>query len=171
MIIGDVANAVWGEPCATLDIDVTVWVAKEDMSYIVSQLASLYEARVSDPAGFVEETHVLPLDSEDGVPIDVVFGTLPFEQQAIARSVEVPVAGTPVRFCTPEDLILHKIVSGRERDLQDVRGIVLRRLKVLDLAYLEPRIRELSDALEGPELWHSWSRWKKESPAPPDQMK
>ena len=168
MIIGGMANAVWGEPRATLDIDVTVWVKEEEINNVVSSLSDLYEPRVSDPVSFVEETRVLPLDSEDGVPIDVVFGTLPFEQQAISRSVEVPVAGTPVRFCTPEDLILHKIVSEREKDLQDVRGIVLRRLKLLDLAYLEPRIRDLSDALERPSLWHSWCRWKKESLDPPD---
>jgi hypothetical protein len=163
MIIGGMANAVWGEPRATLDIDVTVWVEKEDISHIVSLLASLYQPRVSDPASFVEETRVLPLDSEEGVPIDVIFGTLPFEQQAIARSVEVPVAGTPVRFCTPEDLILHKIVSERETDLQDARSIVLRRLRLLDLPYLEPKIRELSDSLDRPELWHAWNQWKKES--------
>jgi hypothetical protein len=168
MIIGGMANAVWGEPRATLDIDATVRVAEEEINNIISLLADLYEPRVSDPTAFVEETRVLPLHSKDGVPIDVIFGILPFEEQAIARSVEVVVAGTPVRFCTPEDLILHKIVSERERDLQDVRGIVLRRLKSLDLAYLEPRIRELADALERPELWHSWSRWKEASPGPPD---
>jgi len=171
MIIGGMANAVWGEPRATLDIDATVRVAEEEINNIISLLADLYEPRVSDPTAFVEETRVLPLHSKDGVPIDVIFGILPFEEQAIARSVEVVVAGTPVRFCTPEDLILHKIVSERERDLQDVRGIVLRRLKSLDLAYLEPRIRELADALERPELWHSWSRWKEASPGPPDHIK
>lgn len=163
MIIGGMANAVWGEPRATLDIDVTIWVAEEEISDVVSLLGGLYQPRVSDPVGFIEETRVFPLQSEDGVPIDVVFGTLPFEHQAIARSVEVPVAGTPVRFCTPEDLVLHKIISERERDLKDARGIVLRRMKLLDLAYLEPRIRELSDALERPEIWRSWIRWKKES--------
>jgi len=164
MIIGGMANAVWGEPRATLDIDVTVWVAEEEISEVVSLLTGVYQPRISDPAAFIEETRILPLHSEAGVAIDVVFGTLPFEQQAIARSVEVPVAGTPVQFCTPEDLILHKIISERERDLQDARGIALRRLKLLDLTYLEPRILELSDALERPDIWHSWTRWKEESP-------
>jgi hypothetical protein len=105
---------------------------------------------------------VLPLESEDGVPIDVVFGALEFERQAIRRSVEVLVAGTPIQFCYPEDLILYKIISERERDLKDARGVVLRRLKTLDLAYLEPMILELSKALEKPEIWNSWNHWKKE---------
>ena len=38
MIIGGMANAVWGEPRATLDIDVTVWVAEEEISEVVSLL-------------------------------------------------------------------------------------------------------------------------------------
>ena len=163
MIIGGMANAVWGEPRATLDIDVTVWVSEAKTSEVVSLLTGLYQPRISDPAGFINETRILPLHSEVGVAIDVVFGTLPFEKEAIARSVGVPVAGTPVQFCTPEDLILHKVISDRQRDLEDARSITLRRLKLLDLTYLEPRIRELSDALERPDIWDSWTRWKKES--------
>jgi hypothetical protein len=152
MIIGGMANAVWGEPRATLDIDVVVWVTEKEIKNAVSLLAGAYVPRVSDPAGFIEETRILPLESRDSVPINVVFGTLPFEQQAITRAVEVPVAGTPVRFCTQEDLILYKIISERQRDLEDARGTALRRLRTLDLAYLEPRIRELSEALERPEI-------------------
>ena len=80
-------------------------------------------------------------------------------------AVELTIGGSPVRFCTPEDLILHKIVSERERDLADARGVTLRRIKSLDLAYLDSRIRELADALERPEIWHSWEKWKEEAEA------
>ena len=80
-------------------------------------------------------------------------------------AVVLTIGGSPVRFCTPEDLILHKIVSERERDLADARGVTLRRIKSLDLAYLDSRIRELADALERPEIWHSWEKWKEEAEA------
>jgi predicted nucleotidyltransferase len=85
---------------------------------------------------------------------------LQYEREAIERAVEITVAGAKVRFCAPEDLILHKIISERSRDLEDARKVVRRRLKSLDLAYLEPRIHELSRTLERPEILRIWERWK-----------
>jgi hypothetical protein len=160
MVIGGMANAVWGEPRATIDIDVTIWFEEKEVNRIVSFLADFFRPLVSDPAGFVQDTSVLPLESENGVRIDLIFARLSFERKAISRAVEIRVGGIPICFCSPEDLILHKIISERERDQDDVRGVAVRRMKSLDLNYLEPKIRELSIALERPEIWESWSEWK-----------
>ena len=39
--------------------------------------------------------------------------------------------------------------------LADVQGILRRRLRELDLDYLEPRIEELSNLLSRPEIWQN----------------
>jgi hypothetical protein len=52
-----------------------------------------------------------------------------------------------VRVCAPEDLILHKIVSQRARDREDIEGVLEYRHAELDYQYLDPRVEELSDAL------------------------
>ncbi len=161
MVIGGMANAVWGEPRATLDIDVTIWVDEDATANVVSILSGLFRSLITDHISFVRETNVLPLESEDGVRVDLIFGKLPYEQEAIARAVEVAIENVPVRVCTPEDLILHKIISDRERDINDARGVTIRRMSSLDISYLEPRIRELSDALDRPEIWNLWATWKK----------
>ncbi len=44
------------------------------------------------------------------------------EETAIRRARLMSVAGERVRVCTPEDLIVLKIVSDRARDLEDVAG-------------------------------------------------
>ena len=163
MIIGGMANAVWGQPRATLDIDVTIWFKEKEINRVVSFLAGLFRPLVSDPAGFVQDTSVLPLESKDGVRIDLIFAKLSFEREAISRVVEIKVGGIPICFCSPEDLILHKIISERERDQDDARGVAVRRMKSLDLNYLEPRIRELAIALERPEIWESWAEWKQKT--------
>ena len=161
MLIGGLANIVWGEPRATLDIDVTVWVVDAQVPATVDLLGRDFRILVEQPADFISRTRVLPLESASGVRVDVIFGLLSFEQDAIGRAVIVEVAGVAVKVCTAEDLILMKIISDRERDLQDVRGIVGRRLQSLDRGYLEPRIRELSQLLERPDIearWREWSR-------------
>lgn len=103
------------------------------------------------------------MSRRSGVRVDLIFGLLPFEREAVERAKLVSVADTRIRFCTPEDLILLKIISKRDRDQADVRGIVRRRFSDLDLDYLEPRIEELGELLSRPEIVQSWSRWKSEA--------
>jgi len=163
MIIGGMANVIWGEPRSTLDIDATVWVEDEKIGQIVALMAGTFRSIPENPHQFIRDTRVLPLETEAGLRIDLVFGLLQYEREAIDRAVEMTVAGSKVRFCTPEDLILHKIISERLRDLEDARQVVRRRFDSLDLTYLEPRIHELSRALERPEILQIWERWKEEA--------
>jgi hypothetical protein len=157
MIIGGLANARWGEPRATLDIDATLWLAETRIPELVEALAPRFSPRVADPESFVSETRVLPVETADGLGADLILGLLPFEEEAIRRAKPTEIQGRPVRFCTAEDLILLKIVSERVQDRADVRGIARRRKGQLDLEYLEPRVQELADLLERPEILVFWN--------------
>jgi hypothetical protein len=161
MIIGGMANAVWGESRSTIDIDATIWLDEEDIDRITPLMSGLFRPLIHDYPRFIHETNVLPLESRDGVRIDLIFGRLPYEYDAIQRAVVIEIDAVPVRFCTPEDLILHKIISDREKDINDARGVAVRRMKSLDLSYLEPRILELSNTIEKPKIWELWQQWKK----------
>ena len=158
MVIGGLANIVWGEPRATLDIDITVWVDDAQIQPLVDRIRSQLHVLVDSPAAFIAETRVLPAETSSGVRVDLLFGMLPFER-AIDRARDVLLAGKRVRVCTPEDLILMKIVSDRERDVADARAIVQRRLRELDRNYLEPRISELSSLLDRPDILARWEEW------------
>ena len=158
MVIGGMANAVWGHPRSTIDLDLTVLLDPSAAVTLVESLGASYSCRVSNPEEFVAETRVLPLRHFGGVQIDLIFALLPFEEEAIERAVTIDVLGVAVRFCTPEDLVLHKIVSTRERDRQDVQEILKRRHASLDRSYLDPRVHELADLLERPELEESYRK-------------
>jgi hypothetical protein len=158
-VVGGIANAVWGEPRATIDVDVTVAVDEADLPTTVPAIARSFQVPVPDPVAFVQQTRVLPLDSNDGVRIDVIFALLPFELEAIRRARDVTIADRTVHVVTPEDLILMKIISERPRDVADAEAIVRRRIGDLDLAYLEPRIRELAAALESDAILNLWRKW------------
>ncbi len=161
MIIGGLANAVWGNPRSTIDIDVTIWIKDEKIEETILLFETEFDSLVDSPQNFVLKTRVLPVKTKDDIKIDIIFGALPFEYDAITRTVEISISGTHVKFCSPEDLILLKIVSKREKDLDDVKGIVKNQLKKLDLSYLEPRIEELSTILENPEISNLWNKCKK----------
>ena len=163
MVIGGIANLIWGEPRATIDIDVTVLVPADRVEAFIASVGREYQVLVDDPATFVRDTRVLPVAARSGVRIDLVFGLLPFEEEAVRRAASVDAAGRSVRVCTPEDLILMKIISDRQRDLDDARAIVRRRLSELDLEYLEPRIAEMATLLERDEINSLWHKWKAEA--------
>jgi Nucleotidyltransferase of unknown function (DUF6036) len=152
MVIGGLANAVWGVPRATVDIDITVVLDLGEIEALLAQLAPQYLARSSRPKELAEETHVLPLRHAGGTQVDLILAMLPFEHEAVSRAVAVEIGGTSVRFCTAEDLVLLKIVSERERDLADVEALLRRRRTEIDRSYLDPRIHELATLLMRPDL-------------------
>lgn len=158
-IVGGIANAIWGEPRATIDVDVTVSVDEERLPGTVPALTERLQPAVANPIAFVQQTRVLPLDTDDGVRIDVIFALLPFEIEAIRRARDVSVAGRTVRVVTAEDLIVMKIISERPRDVADAEALVRLRARELDRDYLEPRIRELATALERADIIDRWLAW------------
>jgi hypothetical protein len=95
---------------------------------------------------FVQRTNVLPLSEEPAaIRVNLIFSFTPYEAQAIERATPLNVLNTPVRFATAEDLIIHKLVAGRPRDFEDIRGILAHQ-KHLDESYLKrwlPTFREV----------------------------
>jgi predicted nucleotidyltransferase len=87
--------------------------------------------------------------------VDLVLSDSTFERSAIERAVSVRLGSAEVRFVTPEDLIVHKLVAGRPRDLEDVRSIVARQPQ-LDRRRVEQTLREFEALLEAPLL----ERWR-----------
>jgi len=105
-IVGGIANAVWGEPRATIDVDVTVAVDDHALPATIATSTSRFRSAVADATAFVRQTRVLLLDTADGVRIDVIFALLPFGLEAIRRARKVVLAGRTVAVVTPEDLVL-----------------------------------------------------------------
>jgi hypothetical protein len=90
--------------------------------------------------------------TSSGVSVDLVCAGRPFERAAIARAAIIEVGGYGVRVCTPEDLIVMKIISARARDREDVRGVIRRQQATLDCTYLDPIVAQLADALAQPDI-------------------
>lgn len=152
MVIGGVANLAWGMPRSTFAIDVTVWAPAGTEPALIAALVAAFTALSAEPEKFALETRVLPLEVE-GFRVDLILGQLPYEEQAIRRARLVDMEGVKVRICSPEDLIVHKVLSDRPKDLEDVRGIVRAQAGKLDRAYLDAIVRGLAADLARPSIW------------------
>ncbi len=162
MLIGGMANLVWGEARTTQDIDVTVQVDPTALSETIARLAQIFRVLPENPLAFVKRTRVLPVATANGIRADLIFAELPYQEEAIRRARSVRLGDTEVRVCSPEDLIIHKIISERSKDLEDVKGIIHTQGAHLDRAYLDPLVFGLAVDLERPEIRRYYlSLWRK----------
>ena len=92
---------------------------------------------------------IIFLQDASGTRIDLMLADMPFDQMVIERARKVAVTPDIVaRLCTPEDLIIYKMLSTRPRDQEDVRGIVRRQGSALDRRYLLHWLRDFEMALD-----------------------
>jgi predicted nucleotidyltransferase len=93
---------------------------------------------------------VLPChDPETGIRVDFIFSFTPYEKQAMKRVTFVDIGQARVRFASLEDLIIHKLVSGRPRDLEDVRSMILKN-KRMNEKYIRKWLKEFAVLLKLP---------------------
>lgn len=149
MIIGGQAVLLHGEPRMTKDIDVTLGVSADSLDVILCVASSLgWEVMVEMPESFVKRTMVLPCrDPQSGFRIDLIFSFSPYERAAISHALHIRVGETLVRFATVEDLVIHKLVAGRPRDIEDAR-LVLAKNPGIDDSYVRSWLEQFGTALK-----------------------
>ena len=149
MVIGGQAVLLYGEPRLTKDIDITLGGGVEKLAKITAVAGRLsLRSLVDDPETFVHETMVLPvMDDATGIRVDFIFSHSPYEQEALARARDIPLEAGTVRFASLEDVVIHKIIAGRGRDIEDVKAILLKNPQY-DHGYITRWLEEFDRSLD-----------------------
>ncbi|MEW6247109.1 MAG: nucleotidyl transferase AbiEii/AbiGii toxin family protein [Nitrospirota bacterium] len=157
MVIGGQAVLLYGEPRLTKDIDVTLGLDVSHLADLQAVAADLRLKVLVEAETFTRQTMVLPCEDPDsGIRVDFIFSNSPYEAVALKRAKSVAIGDAQVRFAALEDLVIHKVVAGRPRDLEDVARLLRKNPKV-DRAEIERRLENFSTALHEPFL----DRWKR----------
>jgi hypothetical protein len=164
-IIGGLAVQRWGEPRFTRDVDVTVVVPFEQAASFIGAVVKNFAPRIEDAAAFARRSRVILVSAANGCQVDISLGLPGYEDEVIRRAVDFELEpGKIVRLCAPEDLVIHKAVAGRPRDLEDIRGIVHRRGESLDTDLIRlwlGRFSEiLGDSAPSDRFTQIWRRWE-----------
>ena len=143
MVIGGQAVLHYGQSRLTEDIDITLGLGIDDWRRADVLLRNAgFVPRVADYETIAVEGSILLLaDRATSIRVDAALSGSLFEKSAFARVIYQRLGGTDVAFVSPEDLVIQKIVAGRERDHDDVRRL-LRKQKSLDLAHIEGSLGE-----------------------------
>jgi hypothetical protein len=149
-VFGAQAVVAYGRPRMTADVDVTVDLAGDSQPDLIRALTqSGFEERIELDSAFVRRSHLLPLaHSATGVPVDVVVSQPGLQEEFLACSVPVDIGGVTVPLVSVEHLVAMKVLAGRRKDLEDVRGVLLERWESVDFAEIDRVLTVLEDALE-----------------------
>lgn len=150
MVIGGQAVLAYGEYRFTRDIDVTLGVDTDRLAEVLAVTDGLGLSPLVDPHAFVPDYLILPCkDDESGIRVDLIFSFSAFEREAIKRAHDIIIQGETVRYASPEDLIIQKIVAGRPQDSRDVQNVLLKNPDV-DSGYILGWLKQMEAAVETP---------------------
>ena len=153
MIIGGVAASVLGQPRLTHDVDALAILPEADWANAVATAVSYgILPRIESPLDFARRSRVLLMrHAESGIDIDVTFGRLSFEQNAIDNSEIHDIGGLRVRLPRVEDLLIMKAVARRPKDLQDIEGLLAAHPEA-DVVAVRQWVREFATAMSMSEM-------------------
>lgn len=149
IVIGGVAVAVWGEPRVTRDVDLKILLGRHEAERLLAVLAPNYSSLLPDPLRALSEQAMLFVQDPAGTRLDLLLADTPYDVQAIqrARVAEVE-AGASISVCSPEDLVIYKLVSTRVRDHDDAASVIRRQAGNLDDGYVLHWLRQFEQALD-----------------------
>jgi len=165
-VFGAQAALVWGRPRLTTDVDVTVRCSVSTDDLVRALAAHGFALRIDATETSIQATRVVPLEhGASGLALDVVLAGPGLEDLFLERAIPIDVGGTVVPFISPEDLIVTKVLAGRVKDIEDVRGVLSERGATLDIDGIRTTLRLLEDALGQsdltPVLDEELGRWQR----------
>ena len=140
MLVGGLAVGIWSRPRATVDIDFLISARIDDSDALRQRLneSGRFVLIHNEPIIF-EKISLLraTLKSNTDISVDFIFVDDNFKSEALNRKVAAQVADFPVNIATPEDLIILKLLSGRQQDRLDAEGILEMQRENLDIKHIK----------------------------------
>ncbi len=149
MLTGSFASAFHGAPRTTQDVDIVIAPTLGSLQKLVKQFPEeeYYVSREAALQAYGAESLFNVIDLNSGWKIDfIIRKSRPFSLEEFERRRQANVLGTRLYVASAEDVILSKLewakMSGSERQINDVAGILRTQADELDLAYVERWIAE-----------------------------
>lgn len=151
MVIGGLANAIWGEVRTTRDADFKVSIDMPLAEFRQLVFQRFPERQTAVPR-HLQSAHVIHIWATPDSAVDLLVSIFDYERQAIARAIETVIEGMRVKVSTAEDLIIHKAVANRPIDWLDIERILIRQRGKLDQDYIMTWLQQFAEGLDSPEI-------------------
>ena len=158
LVIGGLAVVAVGEPRTTADADAIVFVSLAEAESLIRHATSAgFDVREDLERERLTTTGTMRF-RRGRFQIDLITASLPFEEMAYERASSYQLFGIRLPFPSPEDLILLKVLAGRDKDMLDATGVARRHAERLDVPYLEQTLRSICELAEDMAPWSRLQR-------------
>lgn len=142
---GGIAIGVYGNPRATYDVDGFILAAKKQIAPLLLALGKIGFKSSKKPVfkTIQDKQFITLIYSKYKMYVDLFIATGDFQSGILKRAKRLKANKLKINVVSPEDLILLKLQAGREKDLDDVRGILTESFTRLDLKYLKKWAKQL----------------------------
>lgn len=163
-LYGGLAVAAWGVARETKDADIAVLSA--DAGRLVEILAAdgIHASPAFDRVRFggllLSRVALLGGESDTGLnTVDLVEPvSVRYARLAVDRSLRAPLRESEISLLAPEDVVTFKVLSTREKDLEDAVSIIRTLGPEIDLAAVAAEIERLSSEIADHEIAERWRR-------------
>lgn len=150
VITGGFAVAIWGKPRFTADIDVVVELLPKNIEKLSQELCALDKYSYLDTCMIKrslstgKEFNFIHVSL--GMKVDFWIIDSEFDKKKIDRAIRKKIKNQYIKFISPEDLILSKLLwykkSKLERELRDIKSVL--RFSKVDRRYIRKKVLEHS---------------------------
>jgi hypothetical protein len=158
LVIGGLAVVAVGEPRTTADADAIVFVSTAEAEELIGRAVKAgFELQTAVEIQRLAATGTMRF-RRGHFQIDLITASLPFEETAFRRASYHELFGVRLPFPSPEDLILFKVLAGRDKDILDAVGVARRHRDRLDIGYLEATLQPICELAEDQAPWRRLQR-------------
>ncbi len=159
IVIGGAEVAIWGELRVTRHVDLKILLGRNEAERLLTVLAPNYSPLLPDPIHALREQAMLFVQDSAGTRLDLLLADTPYDVQAIRRARVTEVEpGAPISVCSPEDLVIYKLISTRVRDHEDAASVIRRQAENFDDDYILSWLRQFEQALDDSTLVAEFKR-------------
>lgn len=132
------AAGAWGRSRATDDIYLVIHVSLKDLESLVQIFKTNgYIIRILGAQNSPDLIELIKKKGDITIRVDIMLANIDYQKKALKRKVWLKIFDTEIPVISPEDLVIHKLISNRPIDIQDVENIFRFNFKNLDLKYLK----------------------------------
>ena len=160
-VMGGIALSAWKHVRMTHDVDLLLDILTSDVNVVLHKLGEAgFRPKRQPPVLSLAEARIVqllyePLDAYLELQVDLLLADTPYQLVALSRRqpARLPGLDIEVQVLSCEDLVLHKLLTGRVIDRADAAALLRANQAALDLSYLMHWTRTLVLGAELAEVW------------------
>ncbi len=144
--MGGIAVSIWARPRTTYDVDCVIGVTDKKFCDMLTKKGFEFERGSACEEKKIKSIRGIKFITMfyKNVYIDLFLAESEWEKKVLERAKQINFQDTTIPVISPEDLILYKLLAGRNRDTEDVREILKIKKETLDFEYLKIEAEKLS---------------------------